>query len=106
MMRSEEIALSAGQNNFLVTDYNSEEDFSKFLYDMRCLTVTDHVIYNHEYTTIIENHAHFLMGMNPNSLNYVTDYTERTYKDDNGKTGIVNDPRNVALLIFMLSVLK
>ena len=36
----------------------------------------------------------------------ITDYTERTYKDDNGKTGIVNDPRNVALLIFMLSVLK
>ena len=72
---------------------------------MRCLTITDHIIYNHEYTTIIENHAHFLMGMNPGAVNYVTDVTERTYADEAG-VGILNDPQADALLVFMLSVLE
>ena len=106
MKRSEALAQASSQSNFLVTDYTAEKDFTKLLYEMRCLTITDHVIYNHEYTTIIENHAHYLMGMNPSSMNYVTDSTERTYKDDSEKYGILNDPINNALLIFMLSVLE
>ena len=105
MKKSEKIAQEASQDNFLVTDQKADGDFTKLLDDMRCLTITDHVIYNHEYTTIIENHAHFLMGMNPEGMNYVTDSTERTYADDSSKYGIVNDPRNDALFVFMLSVL-
>ncbi|MBO6240089.1 MAG: glycoside hydrolase family 9 protein [Butyrivibrio sp.] len=106
MKKSEKIAEVSTKSQFLVTDITAEQDFSKLLYDMRCLTITDHIIYNHEYTTIIENHLHFLMGMNPGAMNYVTDSTERTYRDDDSKTGILNDPGNDALLIFMLSVLR
>ena len=104
MERSEDIAQKAGQSAYLVTK-TSGENFSALLEDMRCLTITDHIIYNHEYTTIIENHAHFLMGMNPGAVNYVTDTTERTYVDDAG-VGILNDPQADALLVFMLSVLE
>ena len=106
MKRSGEIADKSSKNTYLVSDLESEEGFLNLLYDMRCLTITDHIIYNHEYTTIIENHLHYLMGMNPDAMNYVTDSTERTYQDEAGKAGILNDPRNNALLIFMLSVLK
>ena len=106
MKKSEKIAEAATKSQFLVTDIAAEQDFSQLLYDMRCLTITDHIIYNHEYTTIIENHLHFLMGMNPSAINYITDSTERTYQDDDEKNGILNDPRNNALLIFMLSVLR
>lgn len=106
MKRSGKIADESSKGIYLVSDLESEEGFFNLLYDMRCLTITDHIIYNHEYTTIIENHLHYLMGMNPDAMNYVTDATERTYKDEAGKTGILNDPRNNALLIFMLSVLK
>ena len=106
MKRSGKIADESSKGIYLVSDLESEEGFLTLLYDMRCLTITDHIIYNHEYTTIIENHLHYLMGMNPDAMNYVTDATERTYQDEAGKTGILNDPRNNALLIFMLSVLK
>ena len=83
----------------------STDSFEKMLDDMRCLTITDHIIYNHEYTTIIENHAHFLMGMNPKAVNYVTNDTQGNYENA-GVSGVVNDPGNTAMLIFMLSVLK
>ena len=104
MKRSEAIAQRAGQSAYLVTD-SKDDSFDTILEDMRCLTITDHIIYNHEYTTIIENHAHFLLGMNPNAVNYVTDKTERTYADGVG-VGILNDPQTDALLVFMLSVLE
>ncbi len=105
MKRSEEIALAASKSTYLVTDLGMADNFDKMLKDMRCLTITDHIIYNYEYTTIIENHAHFLMGRNPDAINYVTSDTDRTYLDA-GKVGIAGDPWRNSLLIFMLSVLE
>ena len=104
MKRSEEIAAGAAKSPYLVTDLGSDGKFRKILDDMRCLTITDHIIFNHEYTTIIENHAHFLMGMNPKAMNYVTDDTERTYATE-GTAGLLGDPESDALFIFMLSVI-
>lgn len=105
MNKSEEIASRASRSSYLVTRIG-DDSFPEFLQDMRCLSVTDHIIYNHEYTTIIENHVHYFMGMNPDALNYVTDSSERTYLDDESKTGIMNDPYKDALFVFMLSMLE
>ena len=105
MKASEKIAAKASGSSFLVTDEDTENGFENMLKDMRCLTITDHIIYNHEYTTIIENHVHFLSGINAGAVNYLTDDTERTYLDS-GENGLLNDPESVALLIFMLSVLE
>lgn len=104
MRRSEKIAQRASSSGYLTTYSEDDSSFSKMLDDMRCLTVTDHIIYNHEYTTIIENHVHYLMGMNPLALNYVTDDTERTYETA-GTSGLLSDPESTSLFIFMLSVL-
>ena len=105
MRRSEDIAQRASSSGYLVTQRSDDESFGKMLDEMRCLTITDHIIYNHEYTTIIENHAHYLMGMNPQAINYVTDDTQRTYAQEN-VTGVMRVPENNALFIFMLSVLE
>jgi endoglucanase len=105
MGRSEGIASASSRSSYLVTDSTAAGNFDRLLDDMRCLTITDHIIYNHEYTTIIENHAHFLMGMNPGAVNYVTGDTERTYSDI-GALGVMNDPEQDALLIIMLSLLE
>ncbi|WP_051688553.1 glycoside hydrolase family 9 protein [Butyrivibrio sp. AE2032] len=104
MKRSEQIASDASKSPYLVTDAESSGRFDRMLDDMRCLTITDHIIYNHEYTTIIENHAHFLMGMNPDAINFISDDTERTYETA-GTTGVLGDPESDALFIFMLSVI-
>ena len=84
----------------------TSEDHAALLDDMRTVTITDHIIYNYEYTTIIENHAHYLMGRNPEAVNYVTDSTERTYLSTDAGTGIMNQPLLNAKFIFMLSVIK
>ncbi len=103
MKKASQIASDARDSAYLVTD---TEDHSKILDDMRVITITDHIIYNYEYTTIIENHAHFLMGRNKEAINYVTDNTEHTYLDTDEGTGIMNDPLLNAKFIFMLSVIK
>ena len=105
MKKAEKIAADASQSSYLVTKVGGD-DLLKMLYDMRCLSVTDHIIYNHEYTSIIENHVHYLMGMNPDAMNFVTEGTERAFPVDESKIGIMNDPQKDALLIFMLSVLR
>ncbi len=104
MKRAEDVAARASKNSYLVTTETVDNGFEKLLDDMMCLTITDHIIYNHEYTTIIENHAHFLMGMNPDAINYATRDTERTYISC-GTNGVMSDPGIDALFIFMLSVL-
>ena len=105
MQRSEDIAAAASKSTYLVTDLGRGDNFDKMLRDMRCLTITDHIIYNYEYTTIIEDHAHYLMGRNPDAINYVSTDTERTYQSA-GKAGIAGDPWSDSLFIFMLSVLE
>ncbi|MCR5343607.1 MAG: glycoside hydrolase family 9 protein [Butyrivibrio sp.] len=102
MKKTTAIVDTARSSAFMVTS----EDHAQLLDDMRTITITDHIIYNYEYTTIIENHAHYLMGRNPEAVNYVTDSTERTYLDTDEGTGIMNQPLLNAKLIFMLSVIK
>ncbi len=104
MKRSEEIAEEATTSTYLVADMGGRKDFSKMLCNMRALTITDHIIYNHEYTTIIENHVHYFGGTNSEAINYLTNDTSRNYEDV-GEIGIMNNPEDNALLIFMLSVL-
>ena len=105
MKRAEEIAQKASTAGYLTTISKDDKAFSKMMDEMRCLTITDHIIYNHEYTTIIENHAHYLMGMNPEAVNYITDDTERTYETA-GTSSLLSNPVNTSLFIFMISVLE
>jgi len=105
MKKSENIGNTANNATYFVTD-TSENAIETILNDMKILTITDHIIYNHEYTTIIENHVHYLMGRNQNVINYITEDTERTYADDENYTGLLNDPVMNAEFIFMLAVIK
>ncbi len=105
MASSEDIAERASRSGYLVSDMGSGNDFKKMLSDMRILSITNHIIYNYEYTTIIENHIHYLAGMNPEAVNYLTADTQRSFAEAE-LSGIMNDPENDALLIFMFSVLE
>ncbi len=102
MKKASDIASASKNSCYLV----SADNQAQILDNMRTITITDHIIYNYEYTTIIENHAHYLMGRNPEAVNYVTDDTERTYLDTDEGTGIMNQPLLNAKFIFMLSVIK
>ncbi|SDB64849.1 glycoside hydrolase family 9 protein [Butyrivibrio sp. INlla16] len=102
MKKTTSIVDAARSSGFMVTS----KDHAQLLDDMRTITITDHIIYNYEYTTIIENHAHYLMGRNPEAVNYITDTTERTYLNTDEGMGIMNQPLLNAMFIFMLNVIK
>ncbi|SFC09180.1 glycoside hydrolase family 9 protein [Butyrivibrio sp. YAB3001] len=105
MKKSENIAKEASSGKYHVVELSSEDSFVKVLEDMRCMTITNHIIYNYEYRTIIENHAHYMMGLNPECMNYVTASTERTYNDYDMAAGVMNNPQYDALLILLLSAI-
>lgn len=106
MKRSENIATRAAESKLLVADEAQDRNFEGLLEDIKCLSITNHIIHNHEYTTIIENHVHFLMGMNPWCINLLTDDTERTFEGEADFGGVMNDPYSDALVVFMLSALE
>ncbi len=103
MQKSEAIAARSSESSFLVADNVEDGDFTAFLDDLRCLSITNHIIYNHEYTTIIENHVHYMMGMNPDCINYITTDTDRTYLDDVSKNKVMNNPLNVSMVVLALA---
>lgn len=105
MKRAEDIARRSSESPYLVSRIPQDGDFLDMLLDMRCLTITDHIIYNHEYTTIIENHVHFLGGMNPEAVNYITADTERNFSSL-GADSLLDDPELTSLFVFMLSILE
>lgn len=105
MKTSEGIAHNAPASLYNSGYISDKNGLTGMLSDMRILTITDHIIYNYEYTTIIENHIHYLAGMNPEAVNFLTADTGRTFVSEN-LSGVMNDPERNALLIFMLSVLE
>ena len=102
--KTEKIADGADQSAYYVySDQN--RDIGSILADMRCLTVTNHVIYSHEYTEIIENYAHYLMGRNQDAVNLVDDTTEHTWKDIGNRNGITMQPIEDAEFIILISTI-
>jgi len=60
------------QNVFFVNVNKKTVDKKQLLKEMLRISVVNHVITNHEYNTVIENHLHYLMGRNPDAKCYVS----------------------------------
>lgn len=56
----EQIALDARDGTYLT----ASEEPEKILDDMEIIAVMNHIITNHEYATVLENHLHYLLGRN------------------------------------------
>ena len=102
--KTEKIADGADRSAYFVYSDQSR-DVGSILADMCCLTVTNHVIYSHEYTEIIENYAHYLMGRNQDAVNLVDDTTEHTWKDIGNRNGITMQPIEDAEFIILISTI-
>ncbi|MBQ7680399.1 MAG: glycoside hydrolase family 9 protein [Butyrivibrio sp.] len=100
---AEQIAEESRMSAWLVC---SDKDTGTLLRRAVQLRVADHVIYNYEYTTIIEDHIHYLLGRNPQAMNLVTTDTEWTYRDVAGTTGVLTDPVSAARFISLISVTR
>ncbi len=103
--RTEGIVSGATASLYKVKDVD-ERGVNGLLSDMLCLTVTNHVNYSREYTEVIENYAHYLMGRNPDGINLVDQHTEYTYADAGMGSGIQEQPVANSELIILLSAIQ
>lgn len=103
MSEAEEISAKAKASPF-GADCNAQQTNNlELLQDMMLLATVNHIITNHEYETIIENHLHYFMGRNPLSISYIDDVGARNYRDYNESLGIMKQFEADSKLIFMLS---
>lgn len=100
---AEEISERARKARYLTFGNEEQDNNDELLHQMMRLTVVDHIIANHEYETIIENHIHYFMGRNAKAISYIDDAGENNYAGIDVKLGIMNKFDLNAELIFMMS---
>lgn len=103
MEEAEEISAGAKKSQYLTAGNRAQDNNDKLLHQMMRLTVADHIIANHEYETVIENHLHYLMGRNPKAISYLDGVGEKNYADIDIRLGIMNRFDLNAELVFMMS---
>lgn len=103
MAEAEKIAAKAKDSPLGVNNNAEQTNNLELLQDMMVLATVNHIITNHEYETIIENHLHYFMGRNPLSISYIDDVGARNYSDYNESLGIMKQFEADSKLIFMLS---
>lgn len=103
MNGAEEISEEARKSQYLTAGNREQDNNDQLLHQMMRLTVVDHIIANHEYETVIENHLHYLLGRNSKAISYLDDAGEKNYADIDIRLGIMNRFDLNAELIFMMS---
>lgn len=105
MDEAEQISNVSNRSDYYVAVTNPE-NVDEVLWDMRCMTVTNHILFSQEYTEIIEDHAHYLLGRNPSGANFAYDETEYTYRDLGKESGILYDPVKDAEFLVLLGAIN
>ncbi|MCM1037737.1 MAG: glycoside hydrolase family 9 protein [Ruminococcus sp.] len=97
----------ASKNSKYLTEGNKEQTNNReLLQKMVRLAVVDHIITNHEYMTVLENHLHYFLGRNGLSISYIDDTGSRNYDVIDEKTGIMKQIDSNAELIVILSTIE
>lgn len=104
MQEGERIA-EASKNAGLLVSVEDQDSGADLLRDIARLTVVDHVITNHEYATVLQNHLHYMLGRNLKSISYLDDAGSRNYKDIDEDKGIMNRIDLNAELVLMMSAI-
>ncbi len=106
MSRAEEISEAAGSNIYLTTGNKEQDNNDQMLLEMMYLTVVNHVITNHEYETVIENHLHYFLGRNDKAVSYIDKAGSRSYESIGEGLSITKQFDSDSKLIFMLSEIR
>ena len=102
----ENISFDSKSSKYLTEGNKEQNNNDELLHKMERLTVVDHIITNHEYTTVLENHLHYFMGRNAMSISYLDGLGSRNYQTINEKSGIMNQVDLNAKLILLMSAIE
>lgn len=103
MLEGERISYASKNSKFLVSMDEQKKGSAELLKDITRLAVVDHIITNHEYATVLQNHLHYLLGRNLQSVSYLDGAGERSYAGIDGNMGIMNQVELNAELVLMMS---
>lgn len=92
MAKAEDISYVARDAVYFTAGTKEQDNDTQLLFEMMCLSVVNHIISNHEYETIIENHLHYFTGRNITAYNHISD-----------PVGIMKQFESDAKLVVMLS---
>lgn len=105
MLEGEKVSYAAKNSKFLVSMDEKSNGSAELLRDITRLVVVDHIITNHEYATVLENHLHYMLGRNLQSVSYLDGAGSRNYKQIDEKLGIMNQVELNAELVLMMSAI-
>ncbi len=103
MAQAEEIAEEARLSIYLTAGNEQQDNNDQLLLDVMYLTVVNHIITNHEYETVIENHLHYFLGRNGNAVSYIDHAGENNYESIDSSPGIMKQFDADSKLILILS---
>ncbi len=103
MHKGEQISFASKESKLLVKADEKQSNHAVLLKDMSRLAMVDHIITNHEYATVMENHMHYMLGRNLQAVSYLDGAGDRSYKDIDESLGIMNQVDLNAKLVLMLS---
>lgn len=105
MQEVEQISYDSKSSKLLVNANKEQNNSAELLRNLSRLAVVDHIITNHEYATVLENHLHYLLGRNLLSISYLDGAGDRNYKDIDETQGIMNQVDLNAELVLMFSAI-
>ncbi len=102
----EQISYDSKKSKYL-TEGNKEQDNNcELLRKMVRLAVVDHIITNHEYMMVLENHLHYFLGRNAACISYLDNAGSRNYMSVDARMGIMKQIDHDAELIVLLSAVQ
>ncbi len=105
MQEVEQISYASKRSKLLVDVDKEQGNSAELLRKLSRLAVVDHIITNHEYATVLENHLHYLLGRNLQSISYLDEAGSRNYKDIDKTQGIMKQVDLNAELVLMMSAI-
>ena len=102
----EEISYASKNSRYLTEGNEKQDNNDELLGKMARLVVVDHIITNHEYTTVLENHLHYFLGRNAYAVSYIENAGGRSYQLIDEKAGIMKQVDLNAELILLMSAIE
>ncbi len=103
--QGEIISYASKDSKLLVNTDETRGGNSALLRDMMRLAVVDHIITNHEYATVLENHIHYMLGRNLQSISYLDGFGGHSYQEVDKSLGIMNQVDLNARLLLLLTAI-
>lgn len=90
MNQAEEISLTAGKNNYYVSEKREYNDIDGKLRDMSNLALVNYIITNHEYSMLQKNYLDYFLGRNPYNICFMDGFGTRNAVDGEVKINLMN----------------